>query len=180
MPATFAGIPFRIQPESVRGGMRVKTSVINTQGGKVIQVLGTVFEDLIVSGSFGKGGYTEQTAFLQRMIGLAQLQEQGARKTSVSFKFEYPERGWDFLVMLKGYSSPDGPKSIHASNTTINPRWTLTLAIINDNGVLQHSAAGKDAFIERLSNGLGWHRSNFNGPMTPDSVGSSLLSGIGG
>lgn len=160
--ALLQGEPFRIDPDSVQGGFRVKTAAIDTQGGRVVQVLGTSMDSLTVTGSFGRGGFPEQRAFLARMTGMAIFQN--ALGDGQQIRFQWPDKGWDFSVRLRAYASPNGPMSVHVAADVQNPKWTLSLYVIDDNNTLKTAAAGADQFIARLSAGIGWRQTIYNGP----------------
>lgn len=160
--AIFCGQPFRLDPESVRVGYRMKTARVQTIGGEVVQVLGTTHDTLSISGSFGKGGFVEQRAFLKRMYAIAFYQ---ADSTPGTFRFTWVEKGWDFAIALESYTNPDGPHSVEVNQRIINPKWTLGLYVLDDGGALLTPAgSGADSFIQRLSTGIGWHQTDFNGP----------------
>jgi hypothetical protein len=160
-PATIDGWPFNIDPTSVSLPVRAKVQKFRTVGGFVVQVYGTTWGDLTVSGQFGTGGWVAQWQFLERMIAIAQkqsIQRQASLpgqnfSPSQPFRFTYPLLNWDFLCYLKAYTSPDGPQAVHMENTNINPKWTLTLFVVTDNGSLV--TVSKNAYLQRLAPGLG-------------------------
>lgn len=154
---TFAGLPFRVNPLSVRWDWTVKTAAEPTLGGKVIQVFGVDPGDIIVSGTFGIGGWEEQQRFLERMKRLADASLDPNPKP---IRFIWPGQGWDFQVFLKAFRG-DGPASIQLSNTSVAPGWQLELDIVEDNLRLRQVAA--DLYIARLSEGIGWKQTQFNG-----------------
>jgi hypothetical protein len=167
-PATIDGWPFRIDPSSVQLPMSAKVQKFRTIGGFVVQVYGTTWGDLTVSGQFGAGsnfapgGWQAQQSFLNRMVQIAGNQAIQRAPTfagqnftpSQPFRFTYPLLGWDFLCYLKDYTSPDGPQAVHLENTNINPKWTLTLFIVTDNNTI--GPPGINAYLQRLAPGLGY------------------------
>jgi hypothetical protein len=165
--ASLAGQTFRLDPTSVRWDFKTKVADIPTVGGKVVQVYGTEISDMVLSGTFGTGGWREQEQFLERMkeLGDKQVADVGrVRGTEDPHRFLYPPKGWDFLVYLKEFSTPDGgQRSVYHSNEIIAPRWTLTLFVVEDNSGLRKVA--QDAYISRLSRGLGWKQTAYNGPL---------------
>jgi hypothetical protein len=197
-PATINGWPFRIDPTSVQLPIRAKVQKFRTIGGFVVQVYGTTWGDLTVSGQFGTGGWNAQLGFLDRMVNLARQQAiQRAPKyagqnfsPSQPFRFTYPLLGWDFLCYLKGYTSPDGPMAVHMENQNINPKWTLTLFVVTDNGSL--TTVAKTAYLQRLAPGLGvmWDTKTesyqgytddeYNSPLTNADVQAYVNSPTGG
>lgn len=173
--AMLAGQKFRLNPESVGWGYKSKISDTNTVGGRVVQIFGTAISDLTVTGSFGKGGWKDQQAFLERMKALADTQIHQAsvrNSTAASQRFIYPDYGWDFQVMLRSFSSPDGQRSVNLSNDIIAPKWTLTLFIVGDRSSLKKVSS--DAYLARLSKGLGWKQTEYNGPLTNEEMIASL------
>ena len=164
-PATLSwdhgGWSFRIDPSSVTLPIRAKMSKFITLGGMVVQVYGTTWGDLTISGQFGVGGWQEQRRFLAQMVDAGRGQAiqrapsfPGQNFTpSKPFRFKYPLLDWDFLCYLKGYTSSDGPQAVHLANDNINPKWTLTLFIVTDNGSLAKIA--QNAYLQRLAPGLG-------------------------
>lgn len=164
--AIFANQPFRINPDQVRWSYQPKVAVINTRGGKVIQVYGVELGDMTVSGQFGVVGWQGQAEFLERMRQISDRQAEEDRMNPLRFLF--PEKGWDFQVYLKGFTSADGPQSVELSPEIINPTWTLTLFLVEDNLNLKKVAT--DAFIERLAEGIGWTINEFNGPVSDEDL----------
>jgi hypothetical protein len=160
-PATIDGWPFHLDPTSVQLPIHAKVQKYRTIGGFVVQVYGTVWGDLTVTGQFGTGGWNAQLGFLDRMVSIAK--QQGIQRNaqyagqnfspSQPFRFTWPLLGWDFLCYLKAYTSPDGPQAVHMENANINPKYTLTLFIVTDNGSL--TEVTKTAYLQRLAPGLG-------------------------
>jgi hypothetical protein len=166
MPATLNGVPFRSDPHVIAWDFKPKVASKKTVGGKVVQVFGVELGDLTMEGSFGRGGWEEQSDFLDRMktLGDNQMESQvgGVSVYPQPYRFFWPEKDWDMLVWLKAFS--DGTfASVTLKNEEINPKWQLTLHIVEDNSGLKKVAM--DAFIERLAVGIGWRQSEFNGPI---------------
>lgn len=157
--AMLADYAFRVDPENISWSFGVKTKVTYTIGGKVVQVYGTQIGPMTLSGSFGLGGFEEQERFLKKMTALAKAQGEGTNKP---YRFLFPQRNWDFKVFIRSVATPDGSLSMHVSPEIIDPRWVLTLHIVEENAGLKKIAT--DAYIARLSEGIGWHPSAYNGP----------------
>lgn len=156
---------FRLDPEDISWTFGVKTKVTYTIGGKVVQVFGTQLGPMTLSGSFGVGGFDAQEKFIAKMAALAEEQGKGLNEPH---RFLFPFRGWDFKVYIRNVSTPDGAMSMHASPDVVNPRWSLTLHVVEENGGLKKVAT--DAYIKRLSEGIGWHPSAYNGPADYQSM----------
>jgi hypothetical protein len=169
--AVFAGRTFRIDPDTISWSFKSKTADWPTLGGKVVQVFGTKISDMTVNGSFGVGGWQQQLEFLQQMkdIGSEQAKRgRTPRSLAPPFHFTYPPRNWDFMVYLKSYTSPDGPRAVVQSPANFSPKWRLTFFIVEDNSGLRRVA--QDVYIARLAKGIGWQQTIFNGPMSLDEV----------
>lgn len=169
--ASLAGVPFRLNPTSINWTFDAKVADIATVGGKVVQVLGTKISDITVSGTFGAGGWQEQVEFL------AWIKELADRQTSnlPPVHFRYPAYGWDIPVYIKAYRTPDGGRSIVLDNNIIAPRWDLVLFVAESSATLDRVAA--DAFIARLSKGIGWRQTKYNGPLSNLHL-SEVLGGM--
>lgn len=181
--ARFAGLNFRIDPRSVRWNFETKSNDFASVGGKVIQIYGTKISDMIVEGEFGLGGWQQQLDFLQRMKDLASAQARAGKVSNSQIppaRFSYPPRKWDFLVYLKAYDNPRGGKAVRHHNEEVNPAWRLTLFIVEDMSELGVKKVAQDAYVSRLSQGLGWKRSLYNGPYGNEMVDSTIKGEEGG
>lgn len=186
--ATLAGRPFRLDPNSVSWNFSTKAADKPTVGGKVIQVYGTQISDMTITGEFGVGGWQQQEAFLKEMKEMGAKQARVARLSrsqAQPFRFTYPPRGWEFLVYLKAYSNPEGGRAVRHEPGIFNPKWQLTLFIVEDNSGLKLVA--QNAYISRLVKGMGWKRTDFNGPVdfipvgqAPVQAGSGTTDTAGG
>jgi hypothetical protein len=198
-PATINGWHFDIDPSSVALPIRAKVQKYRTVGGFVVQVYGTTWGDLTVSGQFGTGGWRSQLAFLDNMMTIARQQSLQRPATYAGqnftpgkpFRFTFPLLGWDFPeCYLKNYTSPDGPLAVHMENDNINPKWTLTIFVVTDRNSLE--VVTKTAYLQRLAPGLGvmWDTTTesyqgysddqYNAPLTSADVQAYVNSPTGG
>lgn len=194
---------FRINPDSVDWSFRVKTAVIDTLGGRVIQVLGADVTDMTVQGSFGsrqsKDAYwkdaEEFVTAMRKMIAHQSSDVIGQGKMHAPAVFSFPAQGWRFAVYIK--SVTDGGEASAGVEHTAGKfiyRYALTFSIYNDlsnttnligqsNGTL---AKAKDAavqgYIDRIADGIGWKASNYNGPDAASTIlgQDSGTSSVGG
>lgn len=171
MSATLAGVPFSIDPDSVSWDFKVHTSDSAFMGGKVVQVFGATVGDITIEGQFrGEHDWQWQYDFLERMKGLARKPVDQPRVAP--FRFSWPEQRWDFQVYLKRFSTPDGSRSLVYEATTIHPRWQLTLFPVHGTHILKQASI--TTFIDRISQGMGWKPSIYNGPLNFTDLQASM------
>lgn len=172
--ATLGGIAFRIDPMAISWSYSIKTSVTETVGGRVVQVFGTTLSDMVVQGKFSS--WQEQAQFLERVK--AWIDSVTNQRDQPPLRFTYSPRNWDFLVYVTQFSQPGGSDSIDLSSGEIAPDWALTLFIVEDNGGLRKiKDQALENYIVRLSTGIGWRQTAFNGPLGDAEV-QSYLSGV--
>jgi hypothetical protein len=196
---------FRIDPDSIDYNITVHTSVQQTVGGRVIQILGTSISDVTVSGSIGEAhnlgrdtdgehkGKSWKLAvdFFQAMQGMQQIQSTGSSTPGSAvgsvllqpLTFLYSPLSIRFQCYIKSIVDADGDGTagvVHKVGRS-NYRYTLTLFPVQEgstslvkagtsNGVLDKArAAAIDAYIGRISQGIGWKFTAYNGGSTPDA-----------
>lgn len=181
-------IAFRIDPDSIEWNFQILTNVTDTIGGRVIQVIGSRLEDMSLTGSFGqdhtqKNGLGESWRLAEASLALMQqmmeFQSQDANQQGLMHQpavFTYPPKNYRFNVYIKDFSDADNPGvSVVLTPGKFNQRWRLTFFIVLDsstslihagesNGVIsQLSAAAIEAYMARISDGIGWHYSQYTG-----------------
>lgn len=202
--ATIGGIPFRINPSQVYWEYSVDTAVIPTVGGRVVQILGATMSDMTIQGLFGQersGSQRESWRLaeeFQRQIA-SLMDKQSVRPTQAQLigadptpmhpthRFVYndtaeakaaglPAHNWDFNVYVKSLEDIDGSGMTVAHSTgKFSYGYTLTLFIQQDNtGKL--ATVAKNEFIERLSKGLGWQRTPYNGHFSTEELQKYLAA----
>jgi hypothetical protein len=191
-------VTFRIDPESISWNWTVLTNVIDTIGGRVIQVIGAYLDDLTVQGSFGQDHSTpsgeswrQAEAFLKVVTQIMEHQSSDASKQAEMHPpavFSYPPRSWRFQCYVKALTDADGGNSIVMTPGKFNQRYMLTLFIVPDgsgkltkagttNGV--YSAKAEQAiaaYMNRISDGIGWHYTQYNGDSNPSLPGTGGTS----
>lgn len=192
--ASIGGIPFRINPSQVTWDYNVDTAVIPTVGGRVVQILGVTLGDMTIQGLFGEDRVTpkkswEMAESFQNQIAqlvdkqsarptLAQLNGSDPTPMHQPLRFVYnddtaatrasglPVHNWDFNVYIKALKDvTDSSATVAHSTGKYSHGYSLTLFIVEDN-TGQLAKIAKDQFIDRLSNGLGWQRTSYQGHMT--------------
>lgn len=171
---TIGGLTLPFDPDSISWSFKVKTNITNTVGGKVVQVFGVKINNMMVSGSFGQGGFEAQQNFVENMTYLAEKQS-----NQVPLAFNYAAKGWKFEVFILRIATPDGDSSAAVRPEIINPKWSLQLMIVEENIGLKKVAA--DQFIARLASGIGWVPSAYNGPrnLAEQRAAAGLVSPLG-
>jgi hypothetical protein len=193
--ANLGGLSFRINPSQVSWDYNVDVSVIPTVGGRVVQVYGVTMGDMTIQGLFGveRTGQKRESWQLaeqfQKDLGLlvnkqsaiptaAQLSGADSTPMHPPMRFVYTDdsHNWDFTVYIKALKDVDNPSATVEHKTgKYSYGYTLTLFIVQDNtGKLAQVA--KNEFIDRLSNGLGWKRSAYNGFMSTDELQNYLAA----
>jgi len=202
------GLTFRIDPEAIDYNVKVHTSVINTVGGRVIQVLGSSISDVTIRGSigeshrFGKGrngaehdGVSWKMAvdFFQRVQAFQMLQSAGSNVPGSSSgkgnfflkpaTFVYSPKGLRFQCYIKAIIDPAGDGSAGVVHRVARSNYQYVLVLFpvqegttgltkagSSNGVLdQAKAKAVDAYISRISQGIGWKFTAYNGGSTPSA-----------
>lgn len=180
------GVAFRLNPNEVGWNFQINTSVTETIGGRVVQVLGATLSDLTIRGSFGEKRGSKHVAsrtyaerFFRNMQQIVEHQSRGSSRHHRMHEpaiFSFPPKNWMFRVYVKDLSDPDGGAVTHRPGK-FSYEYVLTLMIHDDlsdtskilgrsNGVLakkKDEAVAK--YINRISDGIGWHISEYNGPL---------------
>lgn len=194
---------FRIDPTMIDYNYQVQTSVTNTVGGRVVQVLGATLSDVTVSGDIGEdrtlGGapfgsehpgvsWKLAEAFFAKVQAMMMQQSAdsnvspNAGQTAVlnPATFIYAPKGLHFQCYIKGIIDPDGDgtsgvthkvgRSNYRYQLVLFPVLTETIGLQvagSSNGVLDAAkAAAIDAYINRISQGIGWRFTAYNGGVT--------------
>jgi hypothetical protein len=197
-------LTFRIDPDSIDYNITVHTSVTNTVGGRVIQVLGSSVSDVTIQGSIGEDhtagrdtdgehagvSWKMANTFFTYIQAMQQIQSSGSTTPgsavgSPSFlkpaTFVYSPKGIRFQCYVKSIVDPagDGTAGVVHKVGRMNYQYVLTLFPVQEgttslttagssNGVLdQAKAKAVDAYIDRISQGIGWKFTAYNGGSTP-------------
>lgn len=179
-------ITFRIDPESVEWNFKINTTVIPTVAGRVVQVLGATLSDLTVAGKYGQNvkagpagkSWYQAEAFAKKIQEIQAFQSRDSRefgKMHVPAVFNYSPKNWRFQVYVKSLADSQGGSVTHASGR-FSYDYVLTLFIVDsisdDLEILKGAkAAAVDKYIARISDGIGWHFSQFNGQVPPNPIG---------
>lgn len=168
--AMIGGRQLRIDPQSVAWQYEIKAQVLNTLGGKVVQVFGTRITDMVVLGEFGS--WQEQESFLN---WAKEASRQQLARAAAPMRFIYTPKGWDLGVQLKRLTSGVSQESVRYDQRIVAPKFELTLFVVEEHVGLTQAAM--DKYLARIAEGLGWAPSKYSGPLTQDEVEELVRSG---
>lgn len=186
-------IKFRIDPQALTWSFQVNTSVVNTIGGRVVQVNGATLSDITLTGLYGEDrskadGTIEYPGRSWRLAkGFArrirEMMDWQARDSQIHAKmhqpavFTYPPQNWRFRVYLKSLADPDGGV-VTMTTEKFSHGYVLTLFVVQEGSdalvkagtdssgmVSQARARAINQYIGRISDGIGWRPSKYNGPL---------------
>lgn len=172
--AKLGNYSFRLDPTQIAYSWQINQSTIDTLGGQVIQVLGATISDLTVTISFGQDHANNVLSWqmaenfatvVKGMMDNQTLQVGQAQHTPITFSFLDGTHNWNFLVLIKGVSDPDGTGSVHHSNGKYSHSVQLTLFPVSGASA-QLEKIAQDDFISSVANGVGWQKNSFNGQNT--------------
>jgi len=179
-------VVFRLNPNNVQWNFVINTSVTPTVGGRVVQVLGASLTDMQVLGSLGevKAGQSSKSQvswelhekFVNNIRAIMDRQTRDSntfKKMQQPPVFNFPLKNWRFSVYVKALQDPKGG-AIYHSPDHFSHEYALTLFIVQDNsqdvvtigknGVLNTKRQEAiDNYITRISDGIGWKASKYNG-----------------
>jgi hypothetical protein len=180
-------VAFRIDPDLIDWTWSVQSNVVETIGGRVIQILGARLEDLTVQGSLGEDSTTTAgqswelaQAFLTTVTAIMEAQSADSNTQALMHPpavFTYPPKGWRWNVYVKSLMDPDGNNSLIMSPGKSSQRYVLTLFIVQESSALvpagtvdgalaQQSSQAVAAFMARISDGVGWTANKYTGIYT--------------
>lgn len=145
--ATLDGLTFRINPNSVKWNFSINTSVTNTIGGRVVQVLGATLSDIQVGGDYGQDNSKDNDDGLSWKLAesfVAEVRKKAVKQTTEVnvqgqtkrtlpvLDFRFPDYGWHFGVYVKALAAGSGPTSIMHTVGSFSYSYMLTLFIVED------------------------------------------------
>lgn len=183
-------ITFRIDPDSVQWNFKINTTVIDTVGGRVVQVLGATLSDITVMGKYGQNraagtdgeSWKLAEAFVNRIRQIQEHQSRDATdhgKMHTPATFNYSPKGWRFGVYIKSIVDPGGGAVAHQTGR-FSYEYAITLFIVEDRsddliaGDLMGKAKNRaiEAYMARISEGIGWRFTKYNGTVPERPTGS--------
>lgn len=186
--ANLGGVQFRLDPDSIQYAYTIDYSIIDTLGGRVIQVLGSTIGDITITGSFGQDHQHKRESWqlaesfaaqirslMDRQVVPPKNSAGGGVHKPLRFTFLDGVHNWDMQVLIKGYDESEGEGAIEHSSGKFSHGYKLTLFLVEDSSLALHRVQS-DKFISRISKGLGWKETkygssgSFNGSDTLDQA----------
>jgi hypothetical protein len=183
-------IRLRIDPSDIQWNFQIETASIETVGGRVVQVLGATLSDLRVLGGFGENHSAKGDAGASWRLAdafakkIKEIQSRNSTKTARALQapaiFSYPPKGWKFAVTILALDDPQGG-SVNFSTGKFAHEYMLTLFIQKDlstttsglggssSTVKVRETAAVQSYLNRISRGFGWKKTEYNGPISIDS-----------
>lgn len=144
---------FRTNPNEIWWSYTLNTHVEQTYGGRVVQILGTRIEDLVIKVECGNGGWpylTKVVDFLRKMM-IEQRKDGGKTAT-----FNYTTRGWRMKVYALSVPFQD-------QVTATTRELELRFKVVEDlTGQMTQMALNNE--LARLMDGVGFKKSQYNDP----------------
>jgi len=199
-------VAFRVDPEQLSWDYKIDANVINTLGGRVVQVLSQTLSDITVQGSYGEDhslgparhgaddhpgrSWRLAEAFVTKIRDIQRQQVEYSlltpvrRKSAAPAIFSYPPLGIRFAVYVKSITDPDGGAITHTFGK-FSYKYRLSLFVEQDasaqlvkagtsNGYLDaKKVQAVQDYIARISEGIGWGASQYNGPKAVNAVNMS-------
>lgn len=200
--AQLGDLKWRVDPQRVNWSYQIDANRIETLGGQVIQVLGATLSDLTIMGQFGQDHQNKLESWqlavafntkIQQMMdaqtlpaktvgglpsGTSSVSDAAVVHKPVTFSYLDGKHNWQFQVLIKSMADADGSNALTHAVGKSSYGYTLTLFIVEaDTDVLAKIAT--DQFISRISSGLGWTRTAFNGALKADEV-QAYIDSTGG
>lgn len=116
-----------VNPDSIVWSYGLNTQNYSTFGGEVVQILSMFIEDMTISGTVSS--YKKMEVIYKWFAAYMQMATQGHGSSAVAYDtspvtFEYPARGWKFLIQPK-----EAPGFKYGKNV-VAPNWTIKAAVV--------------------------------------------------
>ena len=144
---------FRTNPNEIWWSYTLNTHVEQTYGGRVVQILGTRIEDLVIKIDCGNGGWEYLTKVVDFLRKMMIQQRKNGGTTAV---FNYTTRGWRMKVYALSVPFQD-------QVTATVRELELRFKVVEDlTGQMTQMALSTE--LARLQDGMGFHKNQFNDP----------------
>lgn len=166
----FSGGPtvtFRLNPSDISWGFDIHSNVIDTVGGRVVQITGATLRDLVVTGALGEHrgagrspdrlpdhagvSWRLHEAFINKCRAIMQYQARDSRTPGTMHQpaiFNYPPRNWRWKVYLKEVNDADGQASIEHRTGKFSHGYQLTMFIVQGGSDTLVKAGSSDSIVD--------------------------------
>ena len=123
-PALSKVLTIDVNPESVVWSYGLKTQNYPTFGGEVVQILSMFIEDMTITGMVSS--YAKMETIYSWFVAYMQRATQGKTQAydTTPVTFEYPARGWKFLIQ------PKAAPGFKYGRDVVAPTWSITAAVV--------------------------------------------------
>lgn len=154
---------FRTNPNEIWWSYSLNTAVEQTYGGRVVQILSTRIDDLVVKIDCGWGGWPELTRVVNFLRTMMIEQRKDGGKTAV---FNYTTRRWRMKVYALSVPFQD---AVNATTRELEIRFKVAEDLSGEMSRLALSAE-----LLRLQDGINFRKTKYN---TPNSAAVSVGEG---
>ena len=152
---TFKGqtLRFRTNPNEIWWTYTLNTNVEQTYGGRVVQILSTRMEDLVIKIDCGRGGLEYMNRIVDFLRNMMVEQRKNGGTTAV---FSYTTRRWRMKVYALSVPFQD---SVTATVRELEIRFKVQEDLTGEMSKLALSTE-----LARLQDGIGWQKTAYNTP----------------
>jgi hypothetical protein len=144
---------FRTNPNEIWWSYTLNTNVEQTYGGRVVQILGTRIEDLVIKIECGNGGWPYLTKVVDFLRNMMLEQRKNGGKTAT---FSYTTRSWRMKVYALSVPFQD---QVTATTRELEIRFKVVEDLT---GQMTQMALSNE--LARLTDGIGFRKSKYNDP----------------
>lgn len=140
---------FRTNPNEIWWSYSLNTHVEQTYGGRVVQILGTKIEDLVIKIDCGRGGWT----YLNQVVDfLREMMMEQRKNGGTTGTFAYTTRNWRLKVYALSVPFQD---AVTATTRELEIRFKVAEDVTG-----QISQVSLQTELARLRDGIGFDRNN--------------------
>lgn len=151
----FGQFNLRVNPYACDFSWSAKTSETETEGGKVIQILGVQFSTMTISGEMGLGDTWKGEDGFDAAEKLAiYVRDCMSASKKGHTQFVFPSQDWHMTGWFEGYPQ------YYLDRDEISPAWSVPFHIAFENGGLTSKAM--DEVFKKVQDGIGNFYSNEN------------------
>ena len=158
---------FRTNPNQFQWTYTLNKRIDQTYGGRVVQLLGTKIDDFVIKADAGGGrwDYTNRMAKFMRDVMINQ-------RNGVPATFEYTKRGWKLKCYIVSVPFQDSVEEV------LRP-FEIQMKVQEDvSGLMSKNSLRAE--LARLSDGIGFRRSQYNDPTLQGQKTVVLPGELGG